>query len=242
MGRTIRRLFFKIIRSSDSFCKSSFSSKTPQRTQKLSRVPPSAFPMTYLGTQAPPAMVFLHLLQCHIPTHFLFIVFWRKRVAWCALIRNKRITLPQKQQAYFACCDISIFLTIFLREAPYLVPYFPTTPAFFVRLACAQTKKGRQKGEILLLKNGQSTFLEGSRKIQCTLTIASSSNSMARGEKGVAYVLCCCGRGPGQSSPSWRKMGFSLVFFVSVLAAVLSAVIIQQLWELKREREYSDLT
>ena len=36
-------------------------------------------------------------------------------------------------------------------------------------------------------------------------------------------------------------MGFSFVLLVSVLAAVLSAVIIQQLWELKRGREYSDL-
>ena len=32
---------------------------------------------TYLGTHAPPAMTFLHLLHCQMPTHFLFIAFYR---------------------------------------------------------------------------------------------------------------------------------------------------------------------
>ena len=42
---------------------------------------------------------------------------------------------PQKLHEYFECCDTSIFLIIFLSEAPYLVPYFPTIPTFLVRLA-----------------------------------------------------------------------------------------------------------
>ena len=63
------------------------------------------------------------------------------------------LSLPQKVQVYFECCEISIFLTVFLREAPYLgfpndfsiysmcsrfsylVPYFPVIPTFLVRLA-----------------------------------------------------------------------------------------------------------
>ena len=31
------------------------------------------------------------------------------------------LSLPQKVQVYFECCEISIFFTVFLREAPYLV-------------------------------------------------------------------------------------------------------------------------
>lgn len=42
---------------------------------------------------------------------------------------------PQKLQEYLECWDTSIFLIIFLREAPYLVPYFPTIPTFLVRFA-----------------------------------------------------------------------------------------------------------
>jgi hypothetical protein len=34
-----------------------------------------------------------------------------------------------------ACCWSSNFLTIFLMAPPYLVPYFPTIPTFFVLLA-----------------------------------------------------------------------------------------------------------
>ena len=62
------------------------------------------------------------------------------------------LSLPQKVQVYFECCEISIFFTVFLREAPYLVnqwflnlshvfkasylvPYFPVIPTFLVRLA-----------------------------------------------------------------------------------------------------------
>lgn len=44
---------------------------------------------------------FLHDLHDQIPVE------WRLTV-----------TLPQKVHEYFACCDISIFLTCFRREAP----------------------------------------------------------------------------------------------------------------------------
>jgi len=69
-------------------------------------------------THAPPATVFLQALHFQIPTQLLFIA-----------------SFPQKAQVYLECCVISIFLTIFLRDAPYLVPYFPTTPTFFVLFA-----------------------------------------------------------------------------------------------------------
>lgn len=45
----------------------------------------------------------------------------------------RTLTLPQKVQVYFACWVISIFLIILRIEAPYLVPYLPTTPTFLVR-------------------------------------------------------------------------------------------------------------
>lgn len=52
---------------------------------------------------------------------------------------NTGLTLPQKEQGYFPCWVISIFLTIFLREAPYLVPYLPVIPTFLVCLALNKT-------------------------------------------------------------------------------------------------------
>ncbi len=58
---------------------------------------------TYETVQAPPATVFLHDRQFQIPTECRFTV-----------------VLPQKVQVYRACCVISIFLTCFRREAPYL--------------------------------------------------------------------------------------------------------------------------
>lgn len=69
-------------------------------------------------THAPPATVLLQRLQDQIPTTVLFIA-----------------SLPQKVHVYLLCWVISIFLTIFLKEAPYLVPYFPVIPTFFVRFA-----------------------------------------------------------------------------------------------------------
>lgn len=58
--------------------------------------PPALIPRsTYDTVQAPPATVFLHALQLHIPTECRFTV-----------------VLPQNVQVYRACCDISIFLTL----------------------------------------------------------------------------------------------------------------------------------
>jgi len=65
---------------------------------------------------APPATVLWHDLQFQMPTECLLTV-----------------VFPQKVQTYLACWVISIFLTCFRREAPYLVPYLPVTPTFFVR-------------------------------------------------------------------------------------------------------------
>lgn len=72
-------------------------------------------------TQAPPATVFLQALQFQMPTQFLFID-----------------CFPQKVQVYLECWVTSIFFTILRREAPYRVPYFPTTPTFLVRFACGK--------------------------------------------------------------------------------------------------------
>lgn len=60
---------------------------------------------------APPATTFLHDLQAQIPTTVLLTE-----------------SFPQNAQVYLACCVISIFLICFLNDAPYRVPYFPTTP------------------------------------------------------------------------------------------------------------------
>eukprot|EP01119_Soliformovum_irregulare_P020541 TRINITY_DN6673_c1_g1_i2.p1 TRINITY_DN6673_c1_g1~~TRINITY_DN6673_c1_g1_i2.p1 ORF type:complete len:135 (+),score=0.99 TRINITY_DN6673_c1_g1_i2:351-755(+) len=73
---------------------------------------------TVVWTQAPPAVVFRHPPQCQIPTACLLTV-----------------SFPQNPQVNLACWVISIFFTCFRSEAPYLVPYFPTIPTFFVLLA-----------------------------------------------------------------------------------------------------------
>jgi len=67
-------------------------------------------------TQAPPATDFLQDRHSQIPTEVRFTV-----------------VFPQKVQVYLACWVISIFLTCLRREAPYLTPYLPVTPTFFVR-------------------------------------------------------------------------------------------------------------
>lgn len=61
-----------------------------------------------------------HFMHFHMPTHERFMA-----------------SFPQKVQVYLECWDTSIFLTVFRRLAPYLVPYFPTIPTFLVRLAIA---------------------------------------------------------------------------------------------------------
>ena len=58
---------------------------------------------TYETVHAPPATVFLHDLHVQMPTECRLTVFF-----------------PQKEHMYRACCVISIFLTCFRREAPYL--------------------------------------------------------------------------------------------------------------------------
>lgn len=60
-------------------------------------------------------MVFSHLKHFQIPVACLFTA-----------------VFPQKVQPYLACCVTSIFLMTFLKVAPYLVPYLPQMPTFFV--------------------------------------------------------------------------------------------------------------
>lgn len=72
-------------------------------TVKQQLGPSFAAPLTYETVHAPPATVFWHPLHFQMPTECRFTVFF-----------------PQKVQVYLACCVISIFLTCFRREAPYL--------------------------------------------------------------------------------------------------------------------------
>jgi hypothetical protein len=65
---------------------------------------------------APPATVFLHALHVHMPTTPL-----------------RTLSLPQNVHVYFACCVISIFLICLRNEAPYRVPYLPTTPTYMLQ-------------------------------------------------------------------------------------------------------------
>ncbi len=60
-------------------------------------------------------MVFLHLKHFQIPVDTLLTE-----------------VLPQNVQLYLECWVTSIFLMTFLKVAPYLVPYLPQIPAFFV--------------------------------------------------------------------------------------------------------------
>ena len=64
-------------------------------------------------------------------------------------LQQEILTSPQNQQMYFPCCWISIFFIIFRSDAPYRVPYLPTTPTFFVRLAFKRNNN-QQKHKILL--------------------------------------------------------------------------------------------
>lgn len=103
------------------------------------------------NTQAPPATVLLHRLQDQIPTTLRFMASYKLEAQKFLLLKlyflnihsifytnfaTWLFTFPQKVQVYLLCCVISIFLTIFLREAPYRVPYLPVIPTFLVRLAC----------------------------------------------------------------------------------------------------------
>jgi hypothetical protein len=81
------------------FC-SGMSASTSLR---FSHLPSPNCVQTYDTVYAPPATVLWHDLQFQIPTECLLTV-----------------VFPQKVQTYLACWVISIFLTCFRREAPYL--------------------------------------------------------------------------------------------------------------------------
>merc|ERR1719422_1758562 len=68
-------------------------------------------------TYAPPAIFILRDLHCQIPAATRFIS-----------------SFPLGP-VYFLCWETSIFLMSLRREAPYLVPYLPTIPAFLVLFA-----------------------------------------------------------------------------------------------------------
>ena len=68
-----------------------------------------------VGVYAPPVVDFWHFMQVQTPTTVLLTA-----------------VLPQNGHGYFFLWEISIFLIVFLREAPYLRPYFPQMPTFFV--------------------------------------------------------------------------------------------------------------
>lgn len=88
------------------------------------RPTPMSNHFTYETVHAPPATVFLHPLQVQMPTECRLTVF-----------------LPQNVQTYRACCVISIFLTCFRREAPYL--YESSEHRFLAR-----ESRGRMKAAI----------------------------------------------------------------------------------------------
>ena len=78
-------------------------------------------------TYAPPATVWEHLsavspLSC-CPTcveNVEFYTFLHARQFQMPVEWRLTVVLPQNVQVYLACCEISIFLTCFRRDAPYL--------------------------------------------------------------------------------------------------------------------------
>ena len=70
-----------------------------------------------LSCHAPPASALWHLLHFHTLTASL-----------------RMASLPQNGHTYVAAEDSHNFFAIFLRAAPYLVPYFPMMPNFLVLL------------------------------------------------------------------------------------------------------------
>lgn len=79
------------------------------------------------SAQHAPAIVLPHCLALHFqmpPANRFILVF------------------PQKEHKYFEVLEINIFLTIFRSEAPYLVPYLPQMPTFFVRFAMSRIRTG----------------------------------------------------------------------------------------------------
>merc|ERR1719479_874887 len=53
---------------------------------------------------------------------------------------RRMAVLPQNVHRYLSRIWISYFFTIFLRDAPYLVPYLPVMPTFLVCLVIAATE------------------------------------------------------------------------------------------------------
>jgi len=65
------------------------------------------------SSHAPPAIYFLQAMHFHTPITVLLTV-----------------CFPQNGQMYLALYDTSNFFAIFLRDEPYLVPYFLVIPTF----------------------------------------------------------------------------------------------------------------
>ena len=65
--------------------------------------------------------------------------------------------LESELPVYFLCWEISILLINFLKEAPYLVPYFPTIPTFFVRFAMTPSAEKMNLWPITVISYSLST-------------------------------------------------------------------------------------
>jgi len=74
--------------------------------------------VSVLNVNAPPVTVLPHARHFHTPTTCLLI-----------------LDFPQNGHRYRPRWEFSVFFICFLNDAPYLVPYLPTIPTFFVRRA-----------------------------------------------------------------------------------------------------------
>lgn len=131
---TARRFIFVCKGQSDS--PPPHQSLSPRRPQARdhadpARPPPGAVPAGSVGAHR---AVFKPRMSCGTRVTNVSSTSRRPPPPWGP---RDRLTFPQKEHVYLACWLISIFFTIFLREAPYRVPYLPTIPTFLVRLACS---------------------------------------------------------------------------------------------------------
>lgn len=55
------------------------------------------------------------------------------------------LVLPQKEQMHLECCLISLFVTVFQREAPWWVPYLPTILTSLVCLAVSPQTRSQPR-------------------------------------------------------------------------------------------------
>eukprot|EP01068_Selenidium_serpulae_P004660 Selendium_serpulae@DN3683_c0_g1_i2.p3 len=83
-----------------------------------------------MSCHAPPLKLLLQPLQFQMPTALRFTE-----------------AFPHNGHSYFTRWEISTFFTFFRRDAPYLVPYFPTMPTFLVRFAIVQARQGPVKNQ-----------------------------------------------------------------------------------------------